>query len=190
MPDLAQSLHGHDLGHLHIIADLWGLDLEAPDVRQGRRNLARGLLNEGLIEEVVEALPQEARDALGALMGSNGRIPWSQFIQRFGEVREMGPGRRDREKPFLNPVSTSEILWYRALAARAFFDFFRHRRGAEGICLYPRRPLAPAAIDHRPSRFSPQPPSLIQGAHQRTRGGRPHPRPCHHAAGSDTIRPR
>jgi hypothetical protein len=34
----------------------------------------------------------------------------------------MGPGRRDREKPYLDPFSTSEILWYRALAARAFFD--------------------------------------------------------------------
>lgn len=122
MPDLAQSLHGYDLGHLHIVADLWGLELDAPDVRQGRRNLARELLDEALVAEVVEALPQEARDALAALVGSGGRIPWNQFIQRFGEVRDMGPGRRDREKPYRNPISTSEILWYRALVARAFFD--------------------------------------------------------------------
>jgi hypothetical protein len=122
MPDLAQSLHGYDLGHLHIIADLWGIDLEAPDVRQGRRNLARVLLDESLVKEVVEALPREARQALDALTGSGGRLPWSQFAQRFGEVREMGPGRRDRERPYLNPTSTSEILWYRALIARAFFD--------------------------------------------------------------------
>jgi len=122
MPDLVQSLHAYDLGHLHIIADLWGIDLEAPDVRQGRRNLARALLDEALVKEVVEVLPQEAREAMDALIGSGGRLPWSQFIQRFGEVREMGPGRRDREKPYLDPVSTSEILWYRALVVRAFFD--------------------------------------------------------------------
>jgi hypothetical protein len=122
MPDLSQSLHGHDLGHLHIIADLWGLELEAPDVRRGRENLAGKLLDVTLVEEVVEALPPEAQSALGDLTDSHGRIPWNQFTQRYGEVREMGPGRRDREQPHRDPISTSEILWYLALVARAFFD--------------------------------------------------------------------
>jgi hypothetical protein len=122
MPDLSQSLHGYDLGHLHIIADLWGLELEAPDVRRGRENLASKLKEASLVEEVVEALSSEAQNAIGDLVRSGGRIPWHQFIQRYGDVREMGPGRRDREQPHREPISTSEILWYRALFARAFFD--------------------------------------------------------------------
>jgi hypothetical protein len=122
MPDLSQSLHGFDLGGLHVIAELWGLKLEAPDVRRGRKNLARILLNAEFVAEVVEALPRQAQEALGDLKGSEGRMPWTQFTHRYGVVREMGPGRRDREKPHRTPTSTSEILWYRALVARAFFD--------------------------------------------------------------------
>ncbi len=34
----------------------------------------------------------------------------------------MGAGKRDREHPHLKPASTSEVLFYRALIARAFFD--------------------------------------------------------------------
>ena len=34
----------------------------------------------------------------------------------------MGPGRRDRERPDLDPVSTAEILFYRAIVGRAFFE--------------------------------------------------------------------
>jgi len=122
MPDLFQSLHGFDLGGLHVTAELWGLELEAPDMRRGRKNLAKVLLNAALVAEVVEALSAEAQEALGDLIGSQGRMPWTQFTNRYGEVREMGPGRRDREKPHRTPTSTSEILWYRALVARAFFD--------------------------------------------------------------------
>jgi hypothetical protein len=75
-----------------------------------------------LIAEVIESLPEEAQTALGTLMDNQARFPWPQFIRRYGEVREMGPGRRDREKPHLNPASTAEVLWYRALVSRAFFD--------------------------------------------------------------------
>jgi hypothetical protein len=49
-------------------------------------------------------------------------MPWSQFTRRNGELREMGPGRRDREQPHQNPVSPVEMLWYRGLVGRAFFD--------------------------------------------------------------------
>ena len=56
------------------------------------------------------------------LMHNTGRLPWMLFTRRHGAVREMGAGRRDREQPFEKPVSPAEILWYRALLARAFFD--------------------------------------------------------------------
>jgi hypothetical protein len=54
----------------------------------------------------------------------------------------MGPGRRDRERPHLNPVSPAEMLWYRALVGRAFFD---GRTGPEEYAYIPEDlvPLLP-----------------------------------------------
>lgn len=122
MPDLTTSLQSHDLGHLRIVADLWGVELAAGDAETALPELIRALANRDLVVEVVEALPAKARAALDALMQSDGRLPWASFTRQFGEVREMGSGRRDREQPHLRPVSPAEGLWYRALLARAFFD--------------------------------------------------------------------
>ncbi len=123
MPTLFQSLQNQDLGQLHIIAEMWDLPLQAPDVRKGRKELAEKILhNQARIVEVVEDLPVEAQSALSSLVGAGGMLAWHLFTQQFGEVREMGPGRRDREKPFLDPVSAAERLWYFGMIARSFFD--------------------------------------------------------------------
>lgn len=122
MPDLLISLQKHDLGHIHIVADLWGLELEANEPEAEAKELCASLLDPDLLGEILEALPPEAQAALEALVAKNGRIPWAEFTRRFGDIREMGPGKRDREKPHFNPASTAEILFYRALLARAFFN--------------------------------------------------------------------
>lgn len=123
MPSLFQSLQHQDFGQLQIIAEMWDLKLQAPDVRQGRKNLAQAILaNRARIAEVIEDLPVDAQTALSALMAEKGKLLWHLFSQQFGEIREMGPGRRDREKPYLEPASTAERVWYFGLIARAFFD--------------------------------------------------------------------
>lgn len=122
MPDLSHSLKRSDLSYLQIVAGLWGFELEAQDVRQALEQLAPALLNPSLVHEIVEDLPIEARLALDDLIQNQGRLPWPMFTRRYGMVREMGPGRRDRDRPYLKPISPAEILWYRALVARAFFD--------------------------------------------------------------------
>jgi hypothetical protein len=122
MPGYLQSLQGSDLTFLHVVADLWGIELVASDARQGMTTLATRLQDPRLVEETIASLPAEARRALEYITRNEGRMPWAQFIRRFGEVREMGPGRRDRERPYENPISAAEMLWYRALVFRAFFD--------------------------------------------------------------------
>lgn len=122
MPDLFTSLQKHDPRHIHIVADLWGLELEANEPEAAAKELCVSLLDTDLLAEILEALNPEAQSALEALVAKNGRIPWAEFTRRFGDIREMGPGKRDREKPHLNPASTAEILFYRALIARAFFN--------------------------------------------------------------------
>jgi hypothetical protein len=123
MPDLSQSLQGRDLGHLRIIADLWGIELSAPDARVGLLRLAPLLQDRELLAEVIQLLPEAARAALEEILRNDGRLPWSLLIRRYGAVREIGPARRDRERPYQNAsASAAEALWYRGLIGRAFFD--------------------------------------------------------------------
>jgi len=122
MPDLIHSLLHQDIGHLRIIAELWGLELESTDSDSARDELSASLLDLNLLADHLASLPPEADSAIGALIASNGRIAWATFTRQFGDIREMGAGKRDREHPHRNPTSTSEILFYRGILARAFFD--------------------------------------------------------------------
>jgi hypothetical protein len=122
MPDLTQSLQGQDLKHLKIVAELWGIELNAPDARSGLQRLVPAMLDPQLIEEALEPLPSEARLALDDLLAHQGQLPWALFSRRYGQIQEMGPARRDREKPYRASAIPAEMLWYRALIGRAFFD--------------------------------------------------------------------
>lgn len=122
MLTLEQSLHTQDLGYLQIVAELWQVPLVASGLQDAILSLTPHLLDQTLLSEMLQNLPQEGREALDDLLRNQGLLPWSLFTRRHGEVREMGPGRRDRERPHLNPISAAEMLWYRALIGRAFFD--------------------------------------------------------------------
>jgi hypothetical protein len=122
MPDLFTSLQKHDLGHLRILAGLWGLELNSNETDPALKELCASLLDPDLLTEILETLHPEAQVALEALAAKNGRIPWAEFTRRFGDIREMGAGKRDRENPHLNPTTAAEVLYYRALLARAFFN--------------------------------------------------------------------
>ena len=122
MPDIYHSLLGHDLGHLQIIAECWGIGLESNELDKATKKLAASLLDPERLADLIASLTPQAREALNALTESNGRIPYANFVRQFGDIREMGAGKRDRERPHLKPASTSEVLFYRALIARAFFD--------------------------------------------------------------------
>jgi hypothetical protein len=122
MPDLMNSLQGQDLGHFRILAEHWGLELDAPDARNALHQLVPNILHKGLIEDVVGTLPVEARRALDDLASGGGRLAWVRFTQRYGEVRQWGAGRRDRERPDQHPISIAERLWYLALVGRANLD--------------------------------------------------------------------
>lgn len=122
MPDLIHLLRSQDLGYLRITAELWGLELNPRELDSGAEAAAALMLDPRLADEVIQSLDPTARAALEALLEADGRMPWAAFARRFGDVREMGAGRRDREKPHLQPASAAEVLFYRALLGRAFFD--------------------------------------------------------------------
>jgi hypothetical protein len=122
MPELLQSLLKQDIGHLRIVAEFWGIELQSTTVDEAREELSASLLDAELIVEVVESLSSQAQSALRALVKAEGRIPWAVFTRQYGDIREMGAAKRDRERPQLKPASTAESLYYRGLLARAFFD--------------------------------------------------------------------
>jgi len=122
MPDLFDSLLKQDIGHLRIIAELWGIELNSTDADDVREELTVSLLEPELLAELIDSLSPEAEAAITALINSGGRIPWPTFTRKYGEIRDAGAGKRDREKLYLKPNSATEILYYRGLLARAFFD--------------------------------------------------------------------
>ena len=122
MPDLFHSLLKQDIGHLRVIAELWGLELKSTEADAAREELSVSLLEPNLFTELVDSLSPEADSAITDLVNAGGRIPWPTFTRRYGEIRDAGAGKRDREKLYLNPISATEILYYRGLLARAFFD--------------------------------------------------------------------
>lgn len=122
MPDLYHTLLKYNIGHLRIIAGLWGLELDARDVDSAAEELCASFLDLEAVTETIDILPSDARAALHSLLESNGKMEWVPFARKFGEIREMGEGKRDRERPHLKPVSPAETLYYRGLLAKAFFD--------------------------------------------------------------------
>jgi len=122
MPSLTQTLPAHDLGFLRIVASLWGLELVSSTPAEAALELAEAMLDAELMEEVIATLPDPAHEALQTLFSAEGRLAWVQFARRYGEIREMGPGKRDREQPHARPNSAAETLYYRALIGKAFFE--------------------------------------------------------------------
>jgi len=166
MQDLFRSLQDRDLGHLRIIAELWGIDLpSAPPVEAARR-LVSWMLDPETAREQFESLPSEARLVLQTLLAQSGRLPLADLVRQFGEVREMGPGRRDREKPWRTPASALETLWYRGWLARAFVET---PGGLQEFAFIPHdladrlpSPAAPAAAP--PGTAAPEPARAIPAA--------------------------
>ncbi|NWF63381.1 MAG: helicase-associated domain-containing protein [Chloroflexi bacterium] len=122
MITLEQSLLKADIGRLRIAAELWGLELESTDTASALEELCASLLDLESVSETLEILPAEARSAVNTLVAAEGKLEWAVFARKYGEIREMGAGKRDRERPYLKPASTAEFLFYRALLAKAFFE--------------------------------------------------------------------
>ncbi len=122
MPSLFQSLQNRDIGFLRIIAQLWGIELITSDAEKTLNDLAKALVDLSLFTDIVTSLTSDSRSALGALAKADGKLPWVQFSRMFGEIRPAGSARRDREQIYLHPASISEVLFFRGLLARAFFE--------------------------------------------------------------------
>lgn len=122
MPPLERVLADYDAGLLRRLAELWEVALSPASQKELAHELEQALLNAERVAAMVNALPAEARAALEAVRQAGGRVPLATFSRTHGEVRAMGPARREREQPWVNSPSPAEVLWYRALTAHGFFE--------------------------------------------------------------------
>ena len=120
MLNLEQTLRTYDPVMLGVIADRWDVDLETRSVTDILKLLVATMLDPGAAAATWDRLDDAQRGALQALLGAGGAMPARMFFRLYGDIREMGPGRLEREKPYLEPASITEALYYRGLIARSY----------------------------------------------------------------------
>jgi hypothetical protein len=119
MLTLLHALQDEGPDHWRVVAQAWSVEYPA-SARDPLAELIVAILDPGRVAGAYRELPPEARTAVDALRRSGGKNPVAEFFYRYGEIRSMGAARRQREQPWLAPVSVSERLWYSGWLGRAF----------------------------------------------------------------------
>ena len=123
-PNDEMKLHRALLDHnpilLAAIAERRGVELTTTLHRDRVTELATALGDPASVQEAIAWLPPDQRAALDALSAAGGRLPAMRFCRDHGDVRRMGPGRMEREKPWRDPQSPAEALYYAGLMFFAF----------------------------------------------------------------------
>ncbi|MBA4385706.1 MAG: hypothetical protein C0410_13295, partial [Anaerolinea sp.] len=120
MPSLKKMLQSYDLDMIERVSSFWSVDTTNMDLASSIEALYRAMLESSLTAEVLDSLPQSSKEAWDDVQRNPQKITWAHFTRKYGEVREFGPARREREEPELHPISAAETLWYRGLVGRAF----------------------------------------------------------------------
>ena len=126
MRSLQQCLLDTNLTRLRVIARFWDVEVTMNRQRDVATHLAEVMATPQAIASAYDALPDQQRQPLEALLAAGGRMPTRVFARQWGEIRPMGPGRMEREQPWQEPASPAEGLWYKGFIYRAF------EQGAQG----------------------------------------------------------
>ncbi|MFQ6059437.1 MAG: helicase-associated domain-containing protein [Anaerolineae bacterium] len=105
---------------LRAIARRRGVELTSNRQREVVEQLAEELARPESMADVLESLKPQEREALESLVSEGGRRKFHLFVRQYGQIRAFGPGRLERERPWQDPVSAAEGLWYSGLIYRAF----------------------------------------------------------------------
>ncbi len=119
MYSLEKALDDHELIVLRVIGEWWELELTGADKPASIKELTKALSRLDMNAEMDYLGPEEAA-ALEELIQARGKVPVATFERTHGKVRLMGPGRLEREEPWLDPSSAAESLWYRGFIYRGF----------------------------------------------------------------------
>ena len=156
MRPLHQCLLDIEMVHLQAIARFWDVELATNRKREAAAQLAEAMATPESVADAREALPDDQRQALEALVTADGQTPLRVFARQWGEIRTMGPGRLERARPWREPISAAEGLWYRGFISRAF------EQGSEGA--YEVVFVPPELLVHLPTSPASPPTIAIEAA--------------------------
>ena len=120
MRSLHQCLLDIHLVRLEVIARFWNVELTTNRQREVATQLSEAMAVPETVLDAWNALPEDQRQTLEALLVAGGRKPLRAYTRQWGEIRTMGPGRMEREQPWRAPISPVEGLWYKGFISRAF----------------------------------------------------------------------
>ena len=146
---LRESLVDYDIAMLQALAEVRGATLTSNHRLTAAEELAVQLATPASLAIALADLSPAEREALVTLQAAGGWMEAPRFARRFGNVRVMGPGRLERERPWQSPASPAEGLWYRALVFKGF------RQTEAGV----------AEVVYLPEDVSAALPDLLPGGH-------------------------
>ena len=91
MRSLQQCLLDTHLIRLQAIARFWDVELTTSSRRDAATQLAEAMVVPQAIAGAWDALPEDHRQALNALLAAGGQMPSRVFARQWGEIRTMGP---------------------------------------------------------------------------------------------------
>jgi hypothetical protein len=135
MQKLQEALQSYDTHLLQIIANRWDVDIDTKAPRQAAKQLAAAMLDSAHIAAEWERLQDHERGALQMLSAAPaGKMTRSKFERLYGQIRQVGPDKRKREKHHLEPNGPGEILHFRGLL---YLGFDEGKTGVEPFVYIP-----------------------------------------------------
>ncbi|MCB9451202.1 MAG: hypothetical protein H6672_07165 [Anaerolineaceae bacterium] len=132
MRNVNRTLQDTDRSLLPILAKFWDVNVAGLDNDERITALTDAMLDAERAERVWNTLDDAQRGALQMLIGAGGKMPMAKFGRLFGEIRQMGTAKLEREKPHENPQSIAEALFYRGLVSQGF----EHTDAAPRVVIY------------------------------------------------------
>jgi len=120
--NLHDSIVDYDMNMLRAVARARGFELKATRQPAAVDELKAYLLDVDATGWALPRLSAESRAALEALLRAGGQMKAHIFFHHFGKPRAFGPGRLERERPWLAPESPAEHLWFMGLLYTTFHD--------------------------------------------------------------------
>jgi hypothetical protein len=124
MPTTEQMLRRYPTLILEVIGELRNAFLEAAESPEELVELlAAQITDPASVQSAYEEAAEEsleAQRALEALLRNGGELAATQFVRQFGNVRQMGEAKLEREMPWLQPESVAERLYYLGLIGVGF----------------------------------------------------------------------
>lgn len=120
--NLHDSIVDYDMNMLRAVARARGFELEATRQAAAVDELKAYLLDADAMTWALSRLTEDSRAALHTLLQAGGQMKAHIFFDHFGKPRAFGPGRLDRERPWLTPENPAEHLWFMGLLYTTFHD--------------------------------------------------------------------